>query len=439
MPNRDIFCNAPWYELHIYWDGGLANCCQAACRLYENDQADLYNVKNMSIKEWMDSQPMRDLRLSMFGDDKLPHCRKCYVEEKTSTSSRRHRCNQKSVIFTKSAFAESYQQSPGFSKFEHSRINGGEYLGPPIDLHIDLGNYCNLTCKMCNPKASSKIASQYAKWGIKDAEQYIGTDWTRDQQLWEKVLDELASIPNLHNVHFMGGETLITKRFEDFVDFMIQRGRLDLNFSFVTNGTTFDETLLDKLKLFQRVGIEVSIETLDDRNAYVRQGTDQKVLIDNINRYIEFCNGSLITLTVRPAISLLTIGSYHELLEFCLEKKLIVKSLLVTSPEYLDARLLPNEVRMQYLDRYRRLLAKHDLNSVNLDADYNESDPNQIKLIIRNQIEQCINLLSSPPLTNNETGLQKMVEWCARWDNVYGYNAKELYPELSDIFDRYGY
>jgi hypothetical protein len=36
--------------------------------------------------------------------------------------------------------------------------------------------------------------------------------------------------------------------------------------------------------------------------------------------------------------------------------------------------------------------------------------------------------------------LQKQfVEHCKKWDQVYGYNAVKLYPELAEVFDRYGY
>lgn len=440
MSNQQIFCNAPWYELQIYWDGSLGFCCQEHHKVYPDHQSDVYNVRNMSIREWFDSEPMRQVRLSMFGDKKNSICRRCYFEEDHSSTSRRHRSNQKSVIFTRTAFDESYLQSPGYQKFESSRLNDGSYDGMPIDLHIDLGNYCNLACKMCRPQASSVIASQFVKWGIKDAAQYVGSDWTRDNEVWQRIVAELASIKNLKNVHFMGGETLITRRFEDFVDYMISEGRTDLCFSFVTNGTTFNQRLLDKLKLFQRVGIEVSIEALDQRNAYQRQGTDQKLVMKNIEKYLSQCDGDRLTLTARPAVSLLTIGSYHELLEFCFNNKLIVKSLIVYRPEYLDIRILPEEVKKDYIKSYHDLMQR--LNLVHIDTysrDYNESDVNQIASIIKNQIDQCINMLTAPRPDDSERKLVDLVSWCRRWDNIYGYDALEIYPELKEIFLEHGY
>jgi len=438
MPDKNIFCNAPWYELQIYWDGSLGFCCQESHKLYSDELGNHYNVSNMTIREWFDSEPMRRARLAMFGSASNSICQRCYHEQEFNGTSRRHKCNQKSVIFTKTNFAKSYDQSPGYPKFESSRAEQGKYLGMPIDLHIDLGNYCNLACKMCNPKASSAIAAQEVKWGNLGAHQYVGTDWTRDDVVWNRVLDELAGIDDLNNVHFMGGETLITKRFEDFVDHMIARGRTDLNFSFVTNGTTFNKSLLDKLKLFNRVGIEVSVETVTDHNSYQRQGTDTELVLKNIQKYLKHCNGTTITLTARPAISALTIGNYHSLLQYCLEHKIMVKSLWVTRPTFLNPQILPKSVRNQYVDNYKNLVQEYDLKG-NHSVDYNESDPNQLPRIILSQIDQCLNMLQQDQLPNSDQHLKEMVAWCQKWDNVYGYNARELYPELTEILDQYGY
>lgn len=438
MTDKNIFCNAPWYELQIYWDGSLGFCCQEDHKLYPDDQSGHYNVKNMTIAEWFDSAPMRSARLSMLGSTPNSICSRCYHEQEFNGTSRRHKSNQKSVIFTKTAFDSSYQQSPGYTKFESSGTNQGAYDGLPIDLHIDLGNYCNLACKMCRPQASSVIAAQEVKWGNQDAQQYVGTDWTRDQAVWSRVLDQLATIPNLNNIHFMGGETLITKRFEDFVDYMIARGRTDLNFSFVTNGTTFNESLLNKLKQFNRVGIEVSIETTTKHNAYQRQGTDTALVLENIQQYLSHCNGTNITLTARPAISALTIGNYYSLLQYCLEHKIMVKSLWVTRPTFLNPQILPDSIRSQYVDNYKNLIQEYKLEGNHL-VDYNESDPNQLPRIILSQIDQCLNMLSQDQLPDSDQHLKDMVAWCQKWDRVYGYNACELYPEFQEILDCYDY
>ena len=443
MPNRSIFCNSPWYELHIYWDGSLGFCCQASHKMYDDSKLHEFNIKNMSISEWYNSQPMKEARLLMFNNAANTFCSMCYHEEKVSGTSRRHRSNIKSAIFVKENFVDSYSQSPGFEKFEHSRTNNGNYQDLPIDLHIDLGNYCNLACKMCWAGASSKIAAQEVKWGINESKKFTLSDWTRDEAVWNRFLKEVSQLSKLKNVHFMGGETLISPRFEEFVDYMIEHEKFDLNFSFVTNGTIFNENLIKKLLQFQRVGIEVSIETLTDHNAYIRQGTDNRQVLENINRYADYCNNSAITLTLRPAVSLLSIGNYDTLLRYALKYNYIVKTLFVTDPEFLNVVNLPDGVKKTYIEKFNNLKNELGLEStsqpMSASKTFNESNPIHIKNIINSQIDACLNMLSMPEPNDIDHQLHQLVKHCQKWDRVYDYNARDLYSELTDIFDKYEY
>jgi uncharacterized Fe-S cluster-containing radical SAM superfamily protein len=438
IPNKKIFCNTPWYELHIYWDGGLGICCQEYHRLYSTEHREKYNISNMSIAEWFNSEPVKKMRMDMWDDKKLSLCHICMQDESTGVTSRRHKSNQKSVIFTKSAFDDSIKQSPHHDNFLYSKNNQGEIQTLPMDLHVDLGNFCNLACKMCNPKSSSKIAAQHVKWGQEEDKKYVGSDWTQNKEVWDRFLQELLKM-KLQNIHFMGGETILTKRFHDFLNFMIEHKRFDLNFSFVTNGTIFDLELVKKLKLFQRVGIEVSIETTTEHNGYVRQGTNTKEVLANIEKYREHCDNERISVTIRPAPSALTIGKYDTLIEYCLEQKLTIKSNPVYRPTFLNISVLPIDIKEQYLKKYYDLLRKYDLESLDIVSDFNESDPQQYKKIIKLAITQAIGLLNSPPPNNHTKELIKMVEHCKRWDKVYGYSATELFPDLKDIFVKNGY
>jgi len=436
VTDKHIFCNTPWYELHIYWDGSLGICCQEDHKLYSATDAQ-YNIATMTIRDWFNSQPARKFRTNISGSTRLSECRRCYVEEDHGGNSRRLKSNQKSVIFTRTAFDASFEQSPGYQHFLNSSKNGGFADTYPIDLHIDLGNFCNLACKMCNPQASSTIASQQVKWGIESSRQYLGTDWTQNQSVWDNFKQQLLDLPNLNNIHFMGGETLLTDRFEDLVDTMIEHQRFELCFSFVTNGTVFRPELLNKLRLFRRVGIEVSIETIDDHNAYQRQGTNTDLVLANIKQYQQWCNGTSITVAIRPAPSLLSIGYYTELLQYALDNQFIVKSNLCYDPRFLSAEILPESIKQQYQSRYLKFLDQ--LSTVEVDSDYNASDPNNYQLAVKQQANMCLAVLQTPTPADSEQQLEAMVRHCERWDRVYGYDARTLYPEFQEILDRYDY
>lgn len=436
VTNKNIFCNSPWYELHIYWDGSLGICCQESHKLY-SESSKQYNIATMSILDWFNSDPVKKFRYNMLGDNRLTECRRCYIEEDYGGNSRRLKSNQKSVIFTRTAFDESFKQSPGYRHFSNSINSQGVTDTYPVDIHIDLGNYCNLACKMCCAQASSTIASQEVKWGIAESKQYLGTDWTRSPEVWQSFKNQLLEIPNLKNIHFMGGETLLTSQFEDLVDWLTQHQRFEVCFSFVTNGTVFKIDLINKLKKFQRVGIEISIETVDEHNAYQRQGTDTTVVLNHINQYRTHCNNTSITVALRPAPSALTIGYYTGLLQFALDNQLVIKSNLCHEPRFLNAEILPSKTKLIYQTYYQEFLKQFD--TVNANIDYNASDLNNYRLIIKEQAEMCLAILQTPEPADYQIQVEKLVNHCRKWDNIYGYNARLLYPELTEILDFYEY
>jgi hypothetical protein len=116
---------------------------------------------------------------------------------------------------------------------------------------------------------------------------------------------------------------------------------------------------------------------------------------------------------------------------------LMVKSLLVTYPEFLNVSILPTVIKQQYLPYYELLLDK--LKDVDLDHDYNESDVHNYRRSIKIQAQQAINLLGQTAPADQDKLLARMVEHCRKWDTVYQYDALNLYPELEDIFKKYGY
>ena len=426
LANDRVFCNSPWYELHIYWDGALSFCCHATPNVpYPVSEKNKYNIRNMSIKDWYSSEPMRLARERMFDDVRWKFCSRCHYEEEVGTTSRRHRSNQKSVIFRQN-FKESFEQSPGYKKFTDP-----EFSGLPVDLHIDLGNYCNLACKMCNPEASSRIAAQHKLWKITNS---TNVDWTTDQATWERVLAELITIPRLQNIHFMGGETLIQPRFEEFIDYLIKYRRTDVCISFVSNGTIYKDSIVQKLKLFPRAGIEVSIESTGPTNAYTRQGTNTNEVLANINRYIaDGCD-----ITLRPAPSLLTIREYWQVIKLALDHKLIIKSNICTDPEFLNINVLPLGIRQSYISDYQKLLDTYNFDNTS-ESDYNESDHSNYIKVAKNQIMQSISMLTQPTHSNQSILLPQLIQHISKWDKVYRYNAFDVYPELAELLSSNGY
>lgn len=430
MPNKDVFCSTPWYELQIYWDGSLGICCTERHKLYADSEKQ-YNIANMSIRDWFNSEPVTKFRQQILSDTKNTICGRCYLEESLGGNSRREKANLKNAIFMQ-AFDASFEQSPSKKYFS---IDGQTHK-MPIDMHIDLGNHCNLTCKMCDAQSSSKIAAQEVKWGIVSSKQFIGNDWTSNQSVWHSFKQQLLDIPNLSNIHFMGGETLLSSRIEDLVDFLAEHQKWDVGFSFVTNGTIYKPELIEKMSRFKRVGIEISIETLTGHNDYIRQGTDTQQVLDNILNYKRLMSDK-IDVTIRPAISALSIGTFWTLLQFTLDHQLVIKPCWCMRPGFLDPNILPVDVKQSYLPMYRQLVNR--LGSTESLDTFNASDRHNCDSVVKQWAQACISVLESPTSSTSNLLQATMIDHCKKWDQVHHLDARILYPEFLEMFDKYGY
>ena len=51
----------------------------------------------------------------------------------------------------------------------------------------------------------------------------------------------------------------------------------------------------------------------------------------------------------------------------------------------------------------------------------------------------CLALLNESTPDDSAEQLEKMVRHCERWDREYGYDARLIYPEWSNLLDTYGY
>lgn len=429
MPNKNIFCNVPWTNTHIYWDGSYGACCSENCQPHADRER--YNLANMQVIEWYNSKPMQTVRQQIRGNNPLPMCADCYVEESHGHESRRIKENFKTVIFTEQAFDRSYQQSPYYHDFEQD-ITARQ----PIDWHVDLGNECNLACKMCEPQASSKISSLYQKWQLIPVS--ANSNWTLNDQSWENFKQSISSVADLNRIHFMGGEPLLNKRFPKLLDHLIEIGRTDISISFVTNGTIVNPELIDRLLQFKTCNIEVSIESVEDNNHYIRQGADTLQVWSNINWLIEQ-QTERFSVVLRTVPQLFNVNNYDQLIRRAYDKRVAIQSIPLVNPAYLKISVLPKTIRDQLLPQYREL--RDYLDSRRLDINIMTTGRNvaNIELMLTRETETIISMLEAPEPDNVEALRRELVSWMIRWDQEFNLDAVEVFPEYAEFLNKYGY
>jgi organic radical activating enzyme len=433
MPNQKIFCNVPWTNTHIYWDGSYGVCCSEKGKPYDKSHSAQFNIKDMGIAEWYNSATMKQVRANIRSNQSVPQCRGCYHEENHGYESRRIKENFKSVIFTEQNFQKSYEQSTGYEAFEHT---GDAEL--PIDWHVDLGNECNLACKMCIPDASSIIASQYKKWNI--LSRPIDVSWTRDTVAWNRFLTDIVQIKKLNRVHFMGGEPTLSKRFPEFLQYMLDNNRNDISVSFVTNGTIINENIITLLQQFRTCDIEVSIESIRDNNNYIRQGKGKvtETVIKNI-LYLKSLQNDRFHVVLRSVPQLLNVNNYDQYIRWAHENQLPISGNPLIQPRHYQITVLPLSIRQSFIPQYENLLRLINTDNKEPSGVATGRNVSALSTQLTREVNSILSMLNAPEPPDVEKLREDLIADMLRWDRVYQLDALTFYPEYREFLIEYGY
>lgn len=142
MDKSKIFCNVPWFEVHINADGTYHTCGAQPNRMTGSADEKKYNVFNMDIQDWINSEYQCLARTKKLNGVSEILCDMCYKEESSGSISKRHKELLKSQIVIDN-FDHSFQTSPDYHWFEYSKNNQGlTNYKRPTSYHISLGNEC---------------------------------------------------------------------------------------------------------------------------------------------------------------------------------------------------------------------------------------------------------------------------------------------------------
>jgi sulfatase maturation enzyme AslB (radical SAM superfamily) len=378
---------------------------------------------NLSFLDWFNhgNQPTV-LRNNIINGVESSACSACYYNEKNKLISHRMQRNIQAAVYHGEYFKESLMQSPAYN-----RMNGDKTIYPAF-MHITLSNLCNMKCRMCFPAYSSQLADAYKKinWMSKDEPTLL--DWTVDDNKWNEFLELVKNNNRLMALHFMGGEPLYHKKFYEFIDWCIDNNKTDFHLTFVSNGTIFKESLVNKLKHFKSIQIEISIENMHETNDYIRMGSDYKTIQENILKFVR--KGILIVLRTVPQA--LSIMHYDTILDFALKHKLVFDSNVLDNPQYLKCFVLPNdlknEIAAKIRSKYMHILSSDE-----------KIDPSAVRSVngIKNQIESLLVRLEESEPDNIEYLRQEFVRHNIELDKVSELKFTEMYPKLLNFYAKY--
>lgn len=418
--NADTFCVGPYAEVRINSDGSL-NFCHAA----DNTALPILdNVSKISILEYFhNADSVRNARKDLQQANALSRCHKCYSEEKLSQISWRRRRNLQAGIFPGPDFVQSLAES--------TFIDGFSQSSQPRFYHVSFSNLCNMACMMCNSKNSTKYDDFARRAGLSSGP-VMAHDWTTGPA-WPLFCDHLLNNHSILCLHVMGGEPMYHRRFKELINLLIQQQHCDFHFTVVTNGSVYDAEVLEMLSKFRSTVIEISIEGIGPENDYVRHTADIQQIQHNIKKILSH-RSDRFDVVMRSVPQALTVLSYHDLLQFCLDHDLIIDSNPLYEPEFMGSHVLPDSIKQQVRENLARFAVSNlsRINQINLRNRHN------VMAAISSNAQFVLSHLDRP-VADLEPQRRQLAKHCATWDRARHFHVRDYVPALTDFLNRYGY
>ena len=228
-----------------------------------------------------------------------------------------------------------------------------DLLLPPSWLQLDVGNLCNLKCRMCCGYSSSRIDQDpvHRQWngGAPANKKRLptGKRWFEDKSF---ILTELFRHPEeVKQLEFLGGETLLIKEVGDILECLIEAGVAgNIVLMATTNGTVINSPWLALAERFKELALNVSIDGFGPYYEYIRYPGRWSTVIRNIEILKKRSRTRLtaiVTLQAYNALNIVDLFKYFDSIG------LDFYAYPVSTPEYLSPMVLPSSARRLAVER----------------------------------------------------------------------------------------
>ena len=385
----DTMCIDPWISLEIDLTGQITPCC-----VY-NKSLDNKSINDFSLLTIINDHDQIELKQQFLQGNRPSGCQKCWEDETNGKVSKRLRDN---YVFQGKLFGIDYNNTDATEL---------------ISLDIKLKNTCNLSCRICDPLASSKWASEfsrhpesYPQWA---SYKNIKIEWADDtsSNLW-KDLEKIGN--NLEYMTFAGGEPLLDKSHARMLKYFVDNGRsAQISLHYNTNGTVYADHLIPFWDKFKQVELSFSIDNTESKFEYERYGAVWTDVIDNINQYKKL-NPAIYKFNVYAVVTALNILDSYTLFQFCKNNQLPIVFDLLDFPQELNIGLF-NHKQKDYIST--KLLEIHDTE-------------------FRNIIEPIVSSMNTRAIQCNPTST---INYLETTDKIRHQDFKKTYTELTNILN----
>lgn len=343
----ESFCVYPWLALQIDTLGDVAPCCIFKGKILDENK-NSYSIHHSNIKEIYFSPYMENLREQLNQGGKPIECDRCWNDEAVGNPSMRQRA---------------------YHKFKEIFYNV-DYVNGNLDnlqiFDLSLGNSCNLSCRICTEKYSSKIAEENLLANRLSHSDYLAlkksVGWSKDDEFWEKLL---PVVDNIKYLDIYGGEPFMSKSHFKFLKKLVDLGvAKNIKIDYNSNGTIYSDEFFKLWDHFKEIKISFSIDDIGSRFEYQRNGADWAKVQENIEKFNSQQSKKFIT-DVAITVSIQNVLYLPELLKWVKSQSFAGSHMeILHGPWYLSIVSLTNEAKELVLSKLSTYKLNPFINSI---------------------------------------------------------------------------
>lgn len=279
--DQNTFCVYPFSHISTVADGEIKLCCRS--QPPENSKNPLVQ-NNFDLQKYWHGDYMNSVRDSLVKGERIKQCKNCWKMEDNNIQSLRQ------MAMLDHLKKETYRQNA----IQWLKTKTIPFRVPLVELK--LSNLCNFKCRMCWPKDSSLLWSDWDK--IKhfygDDADYLNkvhklANGKRVFDMYttnDKFMDDLTTLMKyVDQLEFAGGEPLLDPAHYDILEAV--ENPQDVTLKYSTNLSRFDaggRSVLDLWPKFKKVLLTISIDGNREGNTRIRRNSDWDVLKSNIHQ-----------------------------------------------------------------------------------------------------------------------------------------------------------
>jgi sulfatase maturation enzyme AslB (radical SAM superfamily) len=260
----NTLCPAPWDHHCINTNGRNRLCCNAVTSTSKFLDG---------FEEYWHGDEITQVRKQMIDGERPAACVSCWKKEDSGIRSLRQ------------TFIDNYKERNEWKNF-NARLHNVTEL--PIELDLKLGNYCNLSCRMCSSYSSSGYANEFKKiyadtgidYGINEFEKsFVQGKWYNEPEFVSSIQSMIDN--GLRQLKFTGGEPMMVPSVKKLIDYSVENDKAkNIDLVIITNGTLLNQSWIDLLTKFKHVSFILSIDGVDDVFEYIRHPAKWSLMID---------------------------------------------------------------------------------------------------------------------------------------------------------------